>query len=179
MFQNNSKLSGSIALLKMDFNYDKAQIFLKRVMFLLTSVAVLFALLDYCWGLTNIDRLFRAEHNDGILSTLEEITLHQQNIEKIELIHNCCKNLKILYLQNNLISKIENLTKLIRLEYLNLALNNIQCIQGLGSCENLRKLDLTVNFIDLDAFQESVEHLRLCPNLVELLRKLFICNYFD
>ena len=40
----------------------------------------------------------RAEHNDGILSSLEEITLHQYNIEKIELIQNHCKHLKILYL---------------------------------------------------------------------------------
>jgi protein TilB len=56
--------------------------------------------------------LKRAEHNDGMLSTLEEITLHQQNIEKIEVLGYACRNLKMLYLQNNLIAKIENLHRL-------------------------------------------------------------------
>ena len=54
----------------------------------------------------------RAEHNDGMLSTLQEITLHQQSIEKIELLGQLCRNLKILYLQNNVISRIENLQHL-------------------------------------------------------------------
>ena len=54
----------------------------------------------------------RAEHNEGILETLEEISLHQQNIEKIELLNHLCPRLKILYLQNNLIGRIENLQKL-------------------------------------------------------------------
>lgn len=106
--------------------------------------------------------LKRAEHNDGNLSTLEEITLHQFEIEKIEYLQDCCRDLKIIFFQNNLISTIgtivvgdglmvvasENLYKLKSLEYLNLALNNITRIQGLSSCESLRKLDLTVNFID-------------------------------
>lgn len=51
----------------------------------------------------------RAEHNDGVLSSLKEVTLHQQNIERIELIGNVSRNLEILYLQNNVIGKIENL----------------------------------------------------------------------
>ena len=51
----------------------------------------------------------RAEHNDGMLSNLQEVTLHQQNIEKIELLGQLCRKLKILYLQNNVISRIENL----------------------------------------------------------------------
>lgn len=54
----------------------------------------------------------RAEHNEGMLSTLEEVALHQQNIEKIELLGQLCPRLKIIYLQNNLISKIQNLHKL-------------------------------------------------------------------
>lgn len=53
--------------------------------------------------------LQKAEHNDGCLSTLQEISLHQQNLEKIELLGHASRGLKILYLQNNLISKIENL----------------------------------------------------------------------
>lgn len=54
----------------------------------------------------------RAEHNDGILATLEEVSLHQLNIEKIELLGHMCKHLRILYLQSNLIARLENLHKL-------------------------------------------------------------------
>jgi len=41
----------------------------------------------------------------------------------------------------------ENVWKFKRLEYLNLALNNIEIIENLEGCESLRKLDLTLNFI--------------------------------
>lgn len=102
----------------------------------------------------------RAEHNDGILSSLQEITLHQYNIERIELIQSYCKHLKILYLQNNLIERIENLHKLKELQYLNLALNNISQIEGLQSCESLQKLDLTLNFIDLAHLEYSIRSLQ-------------------
>lgn len=89
----------------------------------------------------------RSEHNEGEISTLEEIALHQENIDKIVLIERHCRNLKILLLQHNLISEIENLGMLKRLVYLNLALNNIEVIQNLEGLESLKKLDLTVNFI--------------------------------
>ena len=83
---------------------------------------------------TVIDEAFlrkRAEHNEGLLSTLEEISLHQLNITRLENIEKFCRHLKILYLQNNLIPKIENVTKLKELEYLNLAVNNVTKIEGL------------------------------------------------
>jgi protein TilB len=70
----------------------------------------------------------RAEHNEGMLSTLEEISLHQQDLVKIENFDVLCRHLKILYLQNNIIEKLENLNKLKELEYLNMALNNISVI---------------------------------------------------
>lgn len=89
----------------------------------------------------------RAEHNEGEIFSLEELSLHQQDIEKIEYLDKWCKELKILYLQDNLISKIENVGKLKQLEYLNLALNNITRIENLEGCESLEKLDLTVNFV--------------------------------
>lgn len=54
----------------------------------------------------------RAEHNDGVLATLEEVSLHQLNIEKIDGLSQLCKHLRILYLQSNLISRLENLHKL-------------------------------------------------------------------
>ena len=37
------------------------------------------------------------------------------------------------------------------LEYLNLAVNNITCIENLHRCESLRRLDMTMNFIPLAA----------------------------
>ena len=41
----------------------------------------------------------------------------------------------------------ENVGRLKKLEYLNLALNNIELIENLEACESLKKLDLTVNFV--------------------------------
>ena len=89
----------------------------------------------------------RAEHNEGMVSTLEEVSLHQQEIEKIEGLGQICKHLKILYLQNNLVAKLQNLHRLKELEYANFAVNNISKIENLQRCESLVKLDLTVNFI--------------------------------
>ena len=120
----------------------------------------------------------KSEHNEGTMADLEEISLHQLEIEKIENLD--CKKLKILvrffyvipvdvrktqhdilqYLQNNIIGKMEGLNKLKDLQYLNLALNNITRIEGLRQCEFLNKLDLTVNFIDLDVFEESIRELK-------------------
>ncbi|KAF7398781.1 hypothetical protein HZH66_006678 [Vespula vulgaris] len=108
----------------------------------------------------------RSEHNEGEISTLEEISLHQENIDKIELLDKVCRNLKILLLQYNIIPKIENLNMLKRLEYLNLALNNIEVIENLQGLESLKKLDLTINFIgDL----RSVKTLRYNENLEQLM----------
>ncbi|XP_074840916.1 dynein axonemal assembly factor 11 [Carettochelys insculpta] len=100
----------------------------------------------------------RAEHNNRELFSLEEISLHQQEIEKLEYIEKLCRDLKILYLQNNLIPKIENVSKLKKLEYLNLALNNIEKIENLEGCEELQKLDLTANFIGELSGIEVLKH---------------------
>lgn len=110
----------------------------------------------------------RAEHNEGLVQSLEEISLHQEELEKIEVIGTLCRKLKILYLQNNIIEKIEDLTHMKDLEYLNMALNNITKIEGLQNCEFLNKLDLTVNFIDFDTLEESVEHLKPLTSLRDL-----------
>lgn len=118
----------------------------------------------------------RAEHNEGEISTLEEISLHQQDLERIEHLDRWCPNLKILYLQNNLIPKIENVSRLKDLRYLNLALNNITKIENLRGCEFLEKLDLTVNFVD-DLL--SVESLRDNRNLRELFLTGNPCTDYD
>ena len=85
---------------------------------------------------------------------------------RIELLDLACRNLKILYLQNNIICKIENLNRLKSLKYINLALNNIQVIENLESVESLEKLDLTVNFIfdprDVKRLQKNIHLRELC-----------------
>lgn len=109
----------------------------------------------------------RAEHNEGMVSTLEEVSLHQQDIEKIEALGQLCRHLKILYLQNNLIGKLENLHRLKEVEYLNVAVNNLQKIENLQRCESLTKLDMTVNFIP-KAGLLTVESLQANYQLKEL-----------
>lgn len=104
----------------------------------------------------------KSEHNELLISTLEELTLHQEDIEKIEHLQNWCRDLKILLLQSNLISKIENLHKLKRLEYLNLAINNIERVENLEKLESLNKLDLTLNFIgELTSIESLCENYNL------------------
>ncbi|CAO1343903.1 unnamed protein product [Diamesa tonsa] len=107
----------------------------------------------------------KSEHNELCVTTLEELSLHQENIEKLELIHDVCRDLKILLLQSNLIAKIENLNKLKKLQYLNLAINNVEKIENLTGLESLQKLDLTLNFI---GELTSVESLQFNYNLEEL-----------
>lgn len=102
--------------------------------------------------------------------------MHQQEIERLEHIDKWCRDLKILYLQNNLIARIENVSKLKKLEYLNLALNNIERIENLEGCEWLTKLDLTVNFIgELSSIKTLTHNIHL--------RELFLmgnpCADFD
>lgn len=104
----------------------------------------------------------RAEHNEGCLTNLKEIALHQQDIERLEVIGDSCRQLEIIYLCNNYIPRIEGLVHLKHLQYLNLAVNNISVIEGLEGCEMLQKLDLTLNFI---ADVASVASLRANINL--------------
>jgi protein TilB len=52
-----------------------------------------------------------------------------------------------------------------KLEYLNLAINNVEKIENLEGCESLQKLDLTLNFI---GELTSVESLRGNIHLQEL-----------
>ena len=57
------------------------------------------------------------------------------------------------------------------LEYLNMALNNVSKIEGLDKCEFLHKLDLTVNFVDLDELEASITHLKDREHLRDLRRR--------
>ena len=55
----------------------------------------------------------------------------QTHAHRIEHLDRWCKHLKILYLQNNLIPRVENVARLKELQYLNLALNNVEKIENL------------------------------------------------
>ena len=63
---------------------------------------------------------------------------------------------------------MEGLTKLKELEYINLAVNSVGKIEGIQRCESLNKLDLTLNFVDIEDLKESCENLEWCPNFTEL-----------
>ncbi|MCO5575060.1 hypothetical protein L7F22_028857 [Adiantum nelumboides] len=77
-------------------------------------------------GITEAMLKRRAEHNDGILYTLEELVLQEEGLDRIDkTLGTLCPHLKHLYMPNNLIPRIENLSRLKELQYLNLALNNI------------------------------------------------------
>ncbi|XP_051827066.1 dynein axonemal assembly factor 11 isoform X2 [Antechinus flavipes] len=117
-----------------------------------------------------------AEHNDSEIFSLEELSLHQQEIERLENVDKWCQDLKILYLQNNLIAKIENISRLKKLQYLNLALNNIEKIENLEGCEGLEKLDLTVNFVGA---LSSIKILRHNINLKEIFLMGNPCADFE
>lgn len=117
-----------------------------------------------------------AEHNEGEIFSLEELSLHQRDIERIDHIDRWCKDLKILYLQSNLIAKIEHLNRLKKLEYVNLALNLIERVENLEGCEFLKKLDLTVNFV---GELTSIESLEGNYNLTELYLVGNPCSDYD
>ncbi|XP_068197215.1 dynein axonemal assembly factor 11 [Antennarius striatus] len=118
----------------------------------------------------------RAEHNECEIFSLEEISLHQQHIERIQHLDRWCRQLRILYLQNNLIPRIENLGRLKKLEYLNLAVNNIEVIENLEGCESLQRLDLTLNFVGR---LSSTASLRQNPHLSELFLVGNPCTGFE
>lgn len=126
----------------------------------------------------------RSEHNSNLISSLEEIALHQEELTSIgsTLGKICGKSLKILLLQNNVISQLHtNEMKYFKvLEYLNLALNNIKVISGLHGDVNecLKKLDLTLNFIDYDRLEESLDCLATLQNLRELFMVGNPCCYY-
>ncbi|XP_076063602.1 touch insensitive larva B [Oratosquilla oratoria] len=117
-------------------------------------------------GILTLDQLRRrAEHNEGELSTLEEVALHQLGLEGVDQLHRWCPRLKILLLQGNLLADLGPIGRLRELEYLNVALNNLESLGDLGRCEALRKVDLTANFVTNLTSLASLQDL---PNLEEV-----------
>ena len=79
----------------------------KYLINLLCFNCILFYNLTYFFLVVTIELIRKkSEHNELCVTTLEELSLHQENIEKLELIHDVCRDLKILLLQSNLIAKI-------------------------------------------------------------------------
>lgn len=119
----------------------------------------------------------RSEHNDGLVSTLEELALHQEELETLGPVlgRTCGRTLRILLLQNNCLGPtlLERETRMLKqLVYLNLALNNLVALGDrpgvLSRCEFLEKLDLTLNFVDVDALEDVVDELAQLRSLREL-----------
>jgi len=114
----------------------------------------------------------RSEHNECLVSTLEEIALHQEELECIGPIlgRTCGKTLRILLLQNNVIDRLDpqDVRPFRSLEYLNVALNNISVVEGVEHLEFLKKLDLTLNFIGFARLEESVDCMKELRSLKEL-----------
>lgn len=123
----------------------------------------------------------RAEHNQSQVNNLQEIALHQEELLSIGpvLPKACGSTLRILLLQNNVIRTFNpNEMKYFKvLEYLNLALNNIQQITDIDRfaphadgqyLECLRKLDLTLNFIPILYLKSSLLALSHLRSLQEL-----------
>ena len=109
-----------------------------------------------------------SEHNEMCLSTLEEISLHQRELVSIDLLETYCRKLKIVYLQNNIIEKMEGLSKLKDMQYLNIGLNNVAKIEGLDGCESLVKIDMTCNFVEVWDLEESLRNIAHLPLLREM-----------
>jgi protein TilB len=116
----------------------------------------------------------RSEHNESLVSNLEEIALHKEELEAVGPILGRAsgKTLKILLLQNNIIQRLlpADFRHFKSLEYLNVALNNIEVVEGIGHLEFLNKLDFTLNFIHLDRLEESVA----CLSKLRSLKELFM-----
>lgn len=73
-----------------------------------------------------------------------------------------CKRLKVLYLHNNAIKQITNLSHLTQLTHLYLQWNRIRTIENLDQLKNLRKLYLSYNEIQS---LDGLEHLHQLEEL--------------
>lgn len=49
-----------------------------------------------------------------------------------------------------------------------MAVNSVKKIEGIRRCESLNKLDLTLNFVDLEDLKDSCEEMEWCENLIEV-----------
>ena len=154
----------------------------------------------------------RAEHNDGVLHSLEELSLNQLGLVDLGfvaaveqqqrgsaspppppfnkerrrhqrrrlLLPRACRKLRHLSLAGNSLPRLpcgpQNLGLCKELRTLNVALNAIESIKNTGrgpggeggplaSCESLKRLDLSGNFVSKGTIRETVESLSSAPVL--------------
>ncbi len=92
-----------------------------------------------------------AELKANQLLKLTHVHLDREQISEIDNLAEYLGDVTHLYLQHNLIKKIENLEFLKKLKFLCLANNKISCIESISMLSNLKFLDVSHNCInDLD-----------------------------
>ena len=116
----------------------------------------------------------RSEHNDGALSTLEEIDLHQEGLTRLgPRLRRACPKLQHLSLSGNALGRLSpGETRGLRsLKTLGLALNCLRRFPpraALAGLESLKRLDLTGNFLGASALLGLGRQLGCLPRLAEL-----------
>jgi hypothetical protein len=93
------------------------------------------------------------------LQAVKSLTLSFKNIYQIDNLQGFEQCLTKLQLDNNIIQRIENLSHLTNLRWLDLSFNNIKVIEG---------LDQLVNLTDLSLFNNDIEVIENLDNLVNL-----------
>lgn len=145
----------------------KAPFYLNCVNYASNNLTKIPDLSDF-WSIVNLDlshnkiKSINGLHN---LKYLRNLNLSFNEIELIENVNN--KNLQILKLQNNKISKFEKgiLQNLYRLITLNLSHNQLSTMKMLRNVYNLREIDMTNNQIDC---LMEINYLRTLPKLNKL-----------
>ncbi|CAF1084856.1 unnamed protein product [Brachionus calyciflorus] len=101
------------------------------------------------------------------LLELTQIHLDRENIDEIDNLVEYLGDIRNLYLQNNLIRKIENLEFFKNLKFLVLSHNKIEKIENLKQLNSLKLIDLSHNLIEnfeIEEFPKSVSFLDLRGN---------------
>lgn len=101
------------------------------------------------------------------LLKLTHIHLDRENIDEIDNLVEYLGDIRNLYLQNNLISRIENLDFFTNLKFLVLSHNRIEKIENLKMLINLKLIDLSHNLIEdfnIEELPKSISFLDLREN---------------
>ena len=114
------------------------------------------------------------------LLKLTHIHLDRENIEEIDNLAEYLGEVTHLYLQYNLIKKIENLDFLVNIKFLILSNNQIEKIENLTCLKRLKLLDLSYNLIDkIDIYElpKSLSFLDLRENECFKSQSWYANNY--
>ncbi|RNA22986.1 leucine-rich repeat-containing 46 [Brachionus plicatilis] len=120
--------------------------------------------LDFKTDQVNDDKV---EIKANQLLKLTQIHLDRENIDEIDNLVEYLGDIRNLYLQHNLIRKIENLEFFKNLKFLVLSNNKIERVENLKQLNNLKFLDLSFNLIEsfqTDEFPRCLTFLDLSGN---------------